>query len=1441
MKKLILPLFVLLLLSFVYASPIERTGYVTYYNFSDAKDMYGNNNGSLETGAVIVSAGYIGPGLYLDNLNGYFNISNFNFFKNDSQDRFFINLWIKPNKVDSSANDRIFKVSNTTGSTIMEINVGTSINETQYTIIGATQRLKQGVIAQGSWEMMTFIRNGSQMITYKNGLEINRTSHTRTPFQNINNITIGFWDSGNSLNATYDEFIYATEVPTPSQVYGYYLNYTAGYTPFNSTADTVPVYYFENNGSDTTGDGSQANPYKTIKKRNTLGSGFESVFLSPVYLDEDEYPTLNDGDIFNIGTFYGGQRAYAGNFTESPANYWSMTVPDDYYMPFFDGMTIPGLRNWTISTLNQQGHFIQRGRNLTIYSVGNPVTYYGDVFLSRKEELFYAFSKDGIKLRNMTLIGGSEVSINIGGDSDDIEISGNIGLLVGGGNYSESLHQFMGNFIQLWGAGDNVLVENNIGIDILDACLTFQYGSTQPDITGSNITFRNNVCYGSGYGWEFWQDDVGSSFTNITLGHNSFIKNDAGIFKYMRQQSGQTIGERCFRYGGINNTLNIDVTNNICVGAEEYVIGSPYGIEALAAGNSTYHSDNNNFFGDVSTLIRWKPDNSSSATNYATLSSFSLATGLDTNSISENTLFVSEETYDFRPLLGEEVCTASSTDSYIGALPCAVGLTTALNLTNVGYSLLTNDSVRINWTNPGATNYNRTHLWLNGTLMGNVSILTTYYNLISLNPDSGYVVVLMPFDDYGNYGENETVLFTTFPNNLTGGYNTTFSVLGSEYQINLTFLQRPYFYSFNLSANSSNTRVYDTQENAYNWTASVDPISGGLWSQSNDGDWATRTDIDNSYAGNTFELYQNFTNYANYTNRRIYLNYFARWRAGSVYAYCLNADKTDWAYLGGYYASTGGYVDYNLTHQINSTCLEDDTIRIKYLITNNYGSGDLLFYETRIYSESPVYIRFEGDTIYNSTGEANNDSFYDLTDEANDNTDENITIIFGAMYKNTFLINYSYALVYNKTINISVYENNTINILNPTCTYNENLFYPKTELLYYNSSEENFLICNLTFYIGFSSYIYPTADAFNFSMTAENRTLILIDERTGMGFDVLNLSSVILYYEDNRTAFDFKSNSTNTLNFSALDSYKTRLELKYASGSIVTRYINLGMIDDTEIRICANVEGVTHYEQIVTSIEERQVLFKNVYSNCYVAADYTRFGYESSKALKAYTIDSLYYLYSENQEGNIILLTSLDGSIQTEINLDILLYQTEIQIPSIKSDALVAEKIEEGVIRIYYIDSANDNTEAQLTITDSSTSTSYLDTSDFSNPNNITYLFYPFAVGLTNTSNIKITLVTTDADGEHEEILYMSAQAQPKIFNSKLAVMISIAFLFFGFTIASTENTFSYFGVIMLLISIGILAFAQMEWYILFLLAIEIIILIWVVFIITQKTPENMT
>lgn len=517
----------------------------------------------------------------------------------------------------------------------------------------------------------------------------------------------------------------------------------------------------------------------------------------------------------------------------------------------------------------------------------------------------------------------------------------------------------------------------------------------------------------------------------------------------------------------------------------------------------------------------------------------------------------------------------------------------------------------------------------------------------------------------------------------------------------------------------------------------------------------------------------------------------------------------------------------NLTYSVNLTCPSFDNNTLNFYVSGANKISHLLTcinssqivtgsYQYSTEGNSSVYFTYNS-TGYNETTKLN----YFLWDLINPIATINFTVLEGFNNHTTDV-----TLICTDNIFNNITYNNTLNGVS--------LFYGNLTNASVNSNSSN-LVYGTNTAVGTCKDLFGSNSS-NYSKYVYSATLILIDERNNVLFDVNNVSSARVYYDDNSTYFDFKTAGTNTTNFTSILTNKLRFELVYSTGDVIVRYIDVSLLTDP-IRVCANKEGVTHYEQLLISAIEKPVVLKNVFSNCVVAADYTRFAYQSSLVLKAYTINSLYYLYTFD-EGNQVLLASLDGSISTYVNLDTLEFNQNAYDVTVLGDALAFEKTGTYTMKIYYNNLANDNSNLTVNIIrlDNTSSTTILTTSSFSNPNNFTMYFDFTTLNITNNTVFKIVLTKTSTGGITSTLSkYFNTQAKSGKLPSGIGLVIGFLLIVFGLTFTISRTTFSWFGIAMALASIIVLTFTMPAWYITFLLVIDVIVLVYIVIILAYQ------
>lgn len=357
------------------------------------------------------------------------------------------------------------------------------------------------------------------------------------------------------------------------------------------------------------------------------------------------------------------------------------------------------------------------------------------------------------------------------------------------------------------------------------------------------------------------------------------------------------------------------------------------------------------------------------------------------------------------------------------------------------------------------------------------------------------------------------------------------------------------------------------------------------------------------------------------------------------------------------------------------------------------------------------------------------------------------------------------------------------------------------------------------------------------------KTLVLIDEKENDLFDTDNVTSAKVYFDDNSSLYDFKNASSSSINFTAFENEKLRFELEYETGEIITRWVDVSLFDDGEdVRVCANKEGIQHYEQLIISAITRRVVMRNIYSDCVVAADYTRFAYQDALLIKAWTIDASYNLFTYEDDDQV-MLASVDGSVASFINLDVLEFNADSNTFNIIGDSLTASKSATNTIKLYYNNINDDNEDIRLQVNRLDTNTELLDTDDFVDSNEFTVYFdYTTFSNITDDTLFSALVTKTNGEGETSTLKrYFTAGGETGILSRGVAIALSVLFLVFGLTFTLSRTAFSWFGIAITIGAIAILAFAPTAWYMVFLMTVYAIILVYVTIIMVNQNVRTIS
>jgi len=353
----------------------------------------------------------------------------------------------------------------------------------------------------------------------------------------------------------------------------------------------------------------------------------------------------------------------------------------------------------------------------------------------------------------------------------------------------------------------------------------------------------------------------------------------------------------------------------------------------------------------------------------------------------------------------------------------------------------------------------------------------------------------------------------------------------------------------------------------------------------------------------------------------------------------------------------------------------------------------------------------------------------------------------------------------------------------------------------------------------------------NLTQVLYNKVFVLIDEKLNQAFDVNNITSTRIYFDDNQTFHDFQASGNSNISFLSDQQEKLRIRLEYSTGEIINRYIDPTLSETSNIRVCANTEGTTHYEQIIISASEKPVRLVSQFSNCLVAQDYTRFAYQDSKILRAYTIPTSYFLYTFSN-GVSTYLASLDGADATFYNLDILEFNAEGYNIGTSRKVVSFERLGNQSVRIYFKNLNNDSVQTNITISQVNNSYQWFNVIETTTPNEFYVVFDYSTLSIGNNTLLRLEIETADSTGETDSLVkYFTLQGSSGIISAGVAVAVAILLTLFGMTFLTTSGSMGWFGAFTQLGSIAILSLAVSTWYITFLMSVNAIIFVFLIII----------
>jgi hypothetical protein len=430
----------------------------------------------------------------------------------------------------------------------------------------------------------------------------------------------------------------------------------------------------------------------------------------------------------------------------------------------------------------------------------------------------------------------------------------------------------------------------------------------------------------------------------------------------------------------------------------------------------------------------------------------------------------------------------------------------------------------------------------------------------------------------------------------------------------------------------------------------------------------------------------------------------------------------------------------------------------------------------------------------------------------------------------------------NNSINIEVTCEDTIS---PILTYN--ISWVGSLLNYSNQTSATTL--NFEEVAGLENWVYTVCTDLggntrtnNYSQDVYSTQFVLVNEQNGSLFDVNNLSSVVVYIDDNSSSIDLKSLATNSFNFTSAGDDILRFEYIYSDGTIINRYFDMSLTDSNYTRFCAIPDGdFSFYEQIiVSSIDSTRVTLEGSFADCVVLADTTRFAYQNAFAIRTFLIDTTYILYSY-VDGIKAILANIDGGIEAFINIDSLEFSSSAFNQGLRAESLNVEKYSGTTMLLVYNNTNNDNAFLEVTIIRTDTGAEVYFEDEFDNDNYL-ILYYDFSSlsGLTNQTLFKVVVNTIHSDGTSNSLIkFFNTNGKTGLINPKVAFLFVFLGLLLGLTFPTASDALSWFGLLICIGNMGVIASSILTEGLALLMAINGVVMIYIILILVNQTSQR--
>lgn len=568
-------------------------------------------------------------------------------------------------------------------------------------------------------------------------------------------------------------------------------------------------------------------------------------------------------------------------------------------------------------------------------------------------------------------------------------------------------------------------------------------------------------------------------------------------------------------------------------------------------------------------------------------------------------------------------------------------------------------------------------------------------------------------------------------------------------------------------------------------------------------------------------------------------------------------------YADGYFSES--YLSHNSSNSLSAYLVSPKMNRVifsnytEYLGTNYTGSLSFSV-EAACLGSQTLYILADGvvEDSYSLTcngNKANNSDIFISSSEGSMN------ISFNWSYDSSYLVGqdftfdlYSPKIEQNFAITGGFNDNSTAGwvycydnvspIINYSLYWNGGLFLDTNLSNATNQSFSNESRLGINFIYSECSDVVGRSVTKNTSKSINSGNFFLTDERIGGLFDVTNLSSVIVYVDDNSTSLDLKAlGGAGNFTFTSEGNEILRFEFVYSDGFVLNRYIDVSLLTENDNAICAvKDEGLTFYEQIIiSSSDSTPVRMKAVYADCLVINDRTRFAYQTSFAIRTFTIDTSYELF-DYQNDVFSLLASVDGGLEQYINIDALVFASESSTIDIGVETLAIESYSNTSIRFFYNNTQGDNSALSFIIKRLDTGTNVYSSGDLGAINSLNFIYdWSSLAGVTDETLFQVVLTSVKEDDSVNVMKrYFNTSGRTGRMNPKLIFSVVFLMLLFGFSFTTANAALSWFGVIITIVNFGLLAMTVWTESLLWLAGINGIVLIYVIVVMQYQTNKEL-